>query len=195
MAVLRAEGVFKNKIIKLFIKNPLLVRLINPKKNESLDDVAEVLLGFDGVVGDKRVYEQGHIFDHDFADDTTITERTFIFVETQVPTVNVNSPLIDFNLYITVFTCHRLVDLSDTSVPTKNEMKKLGYMGNRIDILCAVIDEILNGYENLGIGRVMPSGINYTTIYKPKVGYYGKQLRYTVKGYNAGSDLCELMAE
>ncbi len=191
MALLQFEGIYKNKIIKLLINNELVIKMINPTPNPKLDDIADVLLGFSGKVGSETVEEQGHIFDHDFVDDTVTNEKTFIFIETQIPTISTSSPLVDFNLYITVFCHERLVDLNNNSVPTKNEMKKMGYIGNRIDILCSVIDKIMMGNKNLGIGAVSPSKQNFSCVYKPKIGYYGKQLRYIVKGYNSGSEMCD----
>ena len=193
MAVLQFEGIYKNKIIKLLLADDIVVKMINPVLNPKLDDITDVLLGFKGKIGYEIVEEQGYIFDHDFVDDTVTDEKTFIFVETQIPNISTTSPLIDFNLYFTVFTHNRLVDLNSLSTPTKNEMRKLGYIGNRIDILCAAIDRIINGNSGLGIGEVQPSKQNFSTVYKPKLEYYGKQLRYVVKGYNTGSDTCDSM--
>lgn len=194
MPLLNFEGIYKKRIIDLLLKDELIVKLINPTPNPLLDDIIDVLTGGQWIVQGKQVKEQGHIFDHDFVDDTITEEKTFIFVETNIPYVSANCPLTDFYLYVTVFANNNLVNLTSSSMPKKSDMRKLGYIGNRIDILCAVIDKILNGNNKIGIGKVMPSDRNFTSIYKPKVGYYGKQLRYFVKGYNTERDSCDFIS-
>ena len=190
MSLANLDGLYKERIIKLLLADDTVVKLINPTPN-SLLDIPEVLLGGEWNINGKLIKEQGHIFDHDFVDDTITEQKTFIFVETQVPSIDKYKPyLVDINLYISVFADNRLVRLSDKTAPTKGEMKKLGFHGNRIDMLCARVDELLNGRDNIGLGDIKPYERSYTSVYKPKVGYYGKMLHYYVKGYNTENNEC-----
>lgn len=193
MTLLNFEGAYKEKVINLLIKNALLVKLINPTPNKTLDDIYDVLLGGEWIINGEQIKEQGHIFDHDFVDDTTTQEKVFMFIETQIPSVNSNTGLVDINLYITIFAKNRLVNLTNISSPTKSEMKKLGYKGNRVDMLCAIVDNILNGKKTIGLGKVSPATSNFSRVYIPKTGYYGKQLTYTIKGYNTSGDECDAL--
>lgn len=98
----------------------------------------------------------------------------------------------DFNLYVYIFTAKSLVQISEDTIPSADEISKMGYYGNRIDILCDITDRLLNGCELLqGIGDVKPSPENYVTSYRPNSNYYGKCLKYTISNYNEGGDTVE----
>ena len=71
-------------------------------------------------------------------------------------------------------------------------MKKAGYEGNRIDILCGVVDDLLNGKEIASIGAIEPAKMGYLKLYQPNKQFYGKLLTYTVKAYDDGGDSCDL---
>lgn len=190
MSLAKLDGLYKERIIKLLLADETIIKLINPTPNPLLD-ISEVLLGGEWNINGEQIKEQGHIFDHDFVDDTVTEQKVFIFVETQVPTIDAYNPyLVDINLYISIFADNRLIDLTDRTSPTKGEMKKLDFHGNRIDMLCAEVDDILNGKSDIGLGNIQPCTRNFSSIYKPKVGYYGKILHYYVKGFNVGDDEC-----
>lgn len=131
------------------------------------------------------------IFDYDFADDSTAEEKTFVFIETEIPAVRQNI-FTDFNLYVYVFAAKSLVPITDNTIPSADEVNEMGYCGNRIDLLCDIIDRTLNGSESIqGIGDVKPSPENYVTNYRPNSNYYGKCLKYTISNYNKGGDSVE----
>lgn len=177
---------YKSKIINLLLRSEEFIKLINPTPSECDDlDIIDVLVGGEWIINGKKWQEQGHIFDYNFVNDTTTDQKTFVFVETDIDTISQNT-FIDFNLYVCIFTSKELVRLTSNTVPTVKEVKKMGYFassnGNRIDILCDVVDKILNGNEKVqGIGTLEPAPRGFCTPYSPNAKYYGKCLKYHIK--------------
>ena len=186
---------YKNTIINLLINNNDFVKLINPKESEcSKIKIRDVLLGGSWFIDGKKYEEQGHVFDYNFVDDTTTDEKTFVFVETDIDTVRQNI-YTDFNLYVCIFTHKSLVRIMDDTIPSMNEVEEMGYnvghYGNRVDILCDIVDNILNGNEKIrGIGTVEPATRGYVSMYCPNSKYYGKCLKYKISNLNMGGDEC-----
>ena len=186
---------YKNTIINLLINNNDFVKLINPKESEcSKIKIRDVLLGGSWFIDGKKYEEQGHVFDYNFVDDTITDEKTFVFVETDIDTVRQNI-YTDFNLYVCIFTYKSLVRITDSTTPSINDVEKIGYnvgyYGNRVDILCDIVDNILNGNEKIrGIGTVKPAPRNYVSMYCPNQKYYGKCLKYKISNLNMGGDEC-----
>ena len=186
---------YKNTIINLLINNNDFVKLINPKESEcSKIKIRDVLLGGSWFIDGKKYEEQGHVFDYNFVDDTITDEKTFVFVETDIDTVRQNI-YTDFNLYVCIFTYKSLVRITDSTTPSINDVEEIGYnvgyYGNRVDILCDIVDNILNGNEKIrGIGTVKPAPRNYVSMYCPNQKYYGKCLKYKISNLNMGGDEC-----
>ena len=187
---------YKNTIINLLLKNQNFVKLINPQPSECPQITTEnVLLGGTWIYNGKKYDEQGHIFDYNFVDETTTDEKTFVFVETDIDTVRQNL-FTDFNLYICIFSAKSLVRITDDTVPSLMDIEEMGYessyYGNRVDILCDIVDGILNGNKKIkGIGDVEPAPRGYVTMYCPNSKYYGKCLKYKISNLNMGGDECE----
>lgn len=187
---------YKNKIILLLLKNKDFIKLINPSPSKCEDlDIIDVLLGGEWIINGKKYEEQGQIFDYNFVDDTITEEKTFIFVETDIDYIR-NNMFVDFNLYVCIFTAKKLVRLSDISKPSVKEVKNMGYFagtnGNRIDILCDIVDKTISGNNRIpGIGTVKPYERGYVKQYCPNNKFYGKCLHYTVSNYlDNESDNC-----
>lgn len=196
MANLYYATSYKNRIINLLLKTRNLIKLINPTASECEDlDIIDVLLGGKWFINGKEWKEQGHIFDYNFVDETTTEEKTFIFVETDIDTVRDNM-FTDFNLYVCIFTHKSLVRITNATVPTVKEVKEMGYFAstyaNRIDVLCDIVDRVLNGTNKIaGIGNVEPASRGYVTMYCPNSNYYGKCLKYKISNLNEMDDECE----
>lgn len=193
MSNLYRASEYKNKIISLLLRNKNFIKLVNPTRTQGLT-TQKVMLGGEYMVNGKLIKEQGHIFDYNFVDDTVTQEKTFVFVETDIDTVR-NNMFTDFNLYVCVFTSKSLVKITNESVPTADEVGELGYFvgyyGNRVDILCDIVDKELNGTDKIkAIGDVEPAPRGYITLYTPNNKYYGKCLKYKVTNYNEGGDDC-----
>lgn len=157
-------------------------------------DIIDVLIGGRWFINGKEYIEQGHVFDYNFVLDTITKDRTYIFVETDIENVN-RDMFIDFNLYVYIFTAKSLVRLTSESSPTVKEVKDMGYFAstyaNRIDVLCDIVDRILNGTDQInGVGNVEPASRNYVTLYYPNRDFYGKCLKYKISNYNDDGDEC-----
>lgn len=195
MANLYYATSYKNKIINLLLKNRNLIKLINPATSECENlDIVDVLLGGKWFINGKEWKEQGHIFDYNFVDETTTEEKTFIFVETDIDTVR-DKLFTDFNLYVSVFTHKSLVRITNTTIPTVKEVKDMGCFAstyaNRVDVLCDIVDRILNGTDKIaGIGDVEPAPRGYVSLYCPNSNYYGKRLKYNISNLNEMEDEC-----
>lgn len=62
---------------------------------------------------------------------------------------------------------------------------------NRIDVLCDIVDRVLNGTDKIaGIGDVEPASRGYMTLYCPNTNYYGKRLKYHITNFNDAEDSC-----
>ena len=187
---------YKNKIINLLLREKNFIKLINPTPSECEDlDIVDVLLGGEWFINGKKHKEQGHVFDYNFVEDTTVDQRTFVFVETDIDTIRENL-FTDFNLYVCIFTAKELVRLTSESVPSVKEIKEMGYFAstyaNRIDVLCDVVDRVLNGNNKMqGIGTVKPASRGFCTPYIPNNRYYGNCLKYRISNLNEVVDGCE----
>lgn len=196
MANLYYAAEYKNRIINLLLSNENFIKLINPTPSKCEDlDIVDVLLGGEWFIDGQKWEEQGHVFDYEFVNETTTDERTFIFVETDIKGVDKNL-FTEFNLYVCIFAYKSLVRLSNDTSPSVKEVKEMGYFAstyaNRIDVLCDIVDRILNGSDKLRtIGNIEPAERNYVTLYRPNSKYYGKCLKYTVSSLNEIEDTCE----
>lgn len=189
MANLYYASEYKNKIINLLLRNKDFIKLINPTPSKCEDlDIIDVLLGGKWFIDGKEWTEQGHVFDYEFVNETTTEDKTFVFVETDIDAVR-NGIFSDFNLYVYVLTAQNLVKLSSNTIPTAKDVKEMGYYAdtyaNRVDVLCDIVDRILNGSRNIrGIGWVEPAKRGYVTLYRPHQKYYGKCLKYHITNLN-----------
>lgn len=196
MSVLYTASNYKNTIISLLLRNQDFISLINPQKPpHSLMSTEDMLLGGVWFFNGKKYEEQGHIFDHNFVDDTTVQEKTFVFVETDIDSIYQENTFADYHLYICIFTSKNLVRITDDTVPSINDVEIMGYnaghYGNRVDILCDNVDKILIGNKKLkGIGDIKRSPRGFCTIYSPNNKYYGKCLKYIISNLNETEDNC-----
>lgn len=183
------SSLYKNRIINLLLKNKDFITLLSPTPSACEDlDIIDVLLGGKWVINGIKHEEQGYIFDYNFANETTKEEKTFVFVETDIPSVTDNF-FMDFNLYIHVFCDKNLIRLSSDTSPTVDQIKNMGYFAsiyaNRIDVLCDVIDQTINGNDTIpGLGTIKPASRNFVSIYYPNNNYYGKCLKYHITNIN-----------
>ena len=79
-------------------------------------------------------------------------KKHLVFIETDIDMIRQNI-FTDFNLYICIFTSKSLIRITDDTAPSINEVEEMGYevghYGNRIDILCDIVDRILNGNKKI----------------------------------------------
>lgn len=193
MSNLYYSSKYKNTIIDILIQNNDFVKLINPNMPPNKKMLQkEMLLGGIFHIDGKEYKEQGHIFDHNFIKNTTTSNKTFVIVETDIDEISQNA-FVHFNLYIFIFTEKSLVRITDNTIPSINDIEKMGYhtgyYGNRIDILCDIVDKTLNGNKKLkGICSVHPAPRGFCRLYSPNDNYYGKCLNYKITNYNDGGN-------
>lgn len=193
MTNLYAASNYKNIVINLLLNNNDFVTLMTPPKpphqNISKEDM---LLGGTWVFNGKRYEAQGQLFDHNFVEETTVEEKTFVFVETDIDNIR-DGLFVNFNLYICIFASKGLIRITDDTVPSINDVEIMGYnaghFGNRIDILCDIVDRTINGNSKLrGISDIEPVPRGFCTIYSPNIKYYGKCLKYNISNLNADAE-------
>ena len=195
MSMLFAASNYKNIIINLLLNNADFIDLMNPPKSPHKNISKEdMLLGGIWFLNGKKYEEQGQIFDHNFVDETTVEEKTFVFVETDIDMIK-NNIFTVFNLYICVFTSKNLVRITDDTTPSINDVEMMGYnaghYGNRIDILCDIVNRTINGNIKIkGVGDITPAQRGFCTIYSPSNKYYGKCLKYTISNINEEETNC-----
>lgn len=174
----------KSKIIGRLCTNENVVKLIAPKENDDLD-LDDILLGGEWMINGKQIKEQGYIFDYNYVDDTITDSRVSICVETLPGAFHF--PTIDVMIFIHIYVHKDIMKLTSESsikpsVPTKNEMNNLGFIGNRCDQLTQVIGKMLNGVSNIGgITEIKPRDNGYIGLDIPNKEFYGKCMVFKAK--------------
>ena len=135
---------YKNIIINLLLKDNDFVTLMSPQKPPHNQlGIQDMLLGGTWFIDNKKYEVQGQLFDHNFVTD---------IIETDIDMIRQNI-FTDFNLYICIFTAKTLIRITDGTTPSINEVEEMGYevghYGNRIDVLCDIVDGILNGNKKI----------------------------------------------
>lgn len=195
MSNLYTASEYKTTIIDLLLDSDDFVMLMTPSSPPHRQiSTKDMLLGGIWFINGKKYEEQGQVFDHNFVDDTTVDEKTFVFVETDIDNIESDS-FIDFVLYVCIFTAKSLVRITKDSDPSIFDVEEMGYHignynhGNRIDILCDVVDRILNRNRNIkGVGDIKPAPRGFCKSYSPNNKYYGKCLKYVISNYNEMDD-------
>lgn len=156
-------GKAKNKIIREFIKDINIINAIGSENVKSIDG-AEKLIGT-------------HIFDYDQNPNTLDTVGTFITIQVHIPQSRYEiksfvSPTIEIR--IMSHEGHMVVD----NIPKITE--------NRNDYLSKLIDEKLNGRNDIGIGGIRLTS-NIESSYQKN--YICRQMIFTCTDLN--DSLCE----
>lgn len=183
-------GLYKKKIIEILTKNQDVIKLIDPVLDDNLE-IEDILLGGTFVVDGKRKKYQGYIFDFDFISDTISEAKTFIEIECYIVKTEANM-FNNFILEIKVISHKNSIRLDKFTSPTSSEMNDKGVYSNRVDGLCTVIDKLLNGKNDMGVGNLNPVTNGYNVVYPlSNNNYYAKSLAYMVKNCNESGDICE----
>lgn len=104
MSNLYTASEYKTTIIDLLLDSDDFVMLMTPSSPPHRQiSTKDMLLGGTWFINGKKYEEQGQVFDHNFVDDTTVDEKTFVFVETDIDNIESDS-FIDFVLYVCIFT-------------------------------------------------------------------------------------------
>lgn len=138
------------------------------------------------------VMNQGQFSDCTPPDGIPSAEQTFAAVDVCIDAVRQNT-CVDYSLYVYLYTNRNLATLDGQSSPSAEAIREMGYCAdetaNRIDVLCDIVDRILNGTDKLpGIGKTEPAPEEYVTNFCPADCYYGKRLKYKISNCNEEGD-------
>lgn len=187
---------FKRKLRNVLSASDEMITIISPKE-DSRFDIDQILLGGTYEVENptthamEKIILQGYILDFYYIPDTIIENKLFVCIESNVESVSDNV-IGDFTIDVWVFTPKTNVVLTEFTVPKKSEVNTLGYIGNRIDTACAIIENLFKGSDQYGLGLIKASPRNFISTGAPTTDYYGKKMRFTVSGYIPieGGDAC-----
>lgn len=162
-SVIKDIGIFKNRLLSLFLQSPELCELLLGAgytdddvygKNEVDDDY--------GIV-----YKQ--IFPYLYIAGTQTEVLPYLCFEADIPAI----PYREIKeLKITIWCCcHK-----DCMNYSKN-----GYLGTRVDIMADMVERQLRESDILGIGKIALNSVTYLNNINDK--YYGRQLLFTIPAF------------
>ena len=185
----KSLGEYKDLLFKLLMmsgeKSDLLMDIVMPTLDDDNLDKYDNFLGGEFEIyntkGKKEIIKlQGRLFDVPFIYSTVENTINTICIDTNIRNCNQNTKEMVITLNI---MCHR--DNLKLDYETKRKYKKLGYVGNRLDIMVALIGEILNYSKDseLGIGTLVPLPHNPVTPDYPNNNFFGKTMIYTCSDF------------
>lgn len=180
----KSLGEYKNLLFQLLMlsgeKSDLLMEIVMPTlDNDKLDKYDNFLGGEFEIYnsdGDREIVKlQGRLFDVPFIYSTVENTINTICIDTNVRSCNQNTKEMVITLNV---ICHK--DNLKLDYETKRKYKKLGYTGNRLDIMVSLIGEILNYSKDseLGIGALIPFPRNPIVPDYPNNNFFGKTMNY-----------------
>jgi hypothetical protein len=185
----KSLGEYKDLLFKLLMlsgeKSDLLIDIVMPTLDDKRFDKFDNFLGgeFEEYNKDGKVEIvklQGRLFDVPFIYSVVTSTINTICIDTNIRSCNPNTKEMVITLNV---MCHK--DNLKLDTKTKRKYKALGYVGNRLDIMVALIGEILNYSKdsNLGIGTLVPLSHNPITPDYPNNDYFGKTMIYTCSDF------------
>lgn len=188
----KSLGDYKELLFKLLMlsgeKSELLMDITMPSLDDNRLEKYDNFLGgeYDVYAGSgktkttEHVKLQGRLFDVPFVYSTVTNTINVICIDTNIKSCNPNTKEMVITLNV---MCHK--DNLKLDTETKRKYKKLGYKGNRLDIMVALIGEILNYSKksNLGIGTLVPYPHNPISPDYPNSNFFGKTMIYTCSDF------------
>lgn len=174
----------KKQLLMSGEKSDLLMELLLPELDDDRFDIYDNILGgnFEYYQSGKKIYIElvGRLFDVPFVYSTITNTMTAICFDVNITQCTPSTK----ELLITIdVVCHKnnLV-LSSTE---KSKFKKIGYEGNRLDIMVSLIGDLLNNnpLSDKCLGSLTPIRNNPTQSYFPQNDFFGKILRYTCSDF------------
>ena len=190
----KSLGDYKDLLFKLLMfsgeKSDLLMDIAMPTLDDIRFDKYDNFVGgeydiYGDIDGDKKqdiehVRLQGRLFDVPFIYSTVTSTINVICIDTNIKECNPNTKEMVITLNV---MCHK--DNLKLDTETKRKYQKKGYKGNRLDIMVALIGEILNYSKEskLGIGTLIPLPYNTITPDCPNDSFFGKTMTYTCSDF------------
>lgn len=149
--------------------------MIGPALYKS-ENIREVLLGKDYKDRYKSEAEiikdlKSNIFSHLFIDEVIDETQTYIFYDVTMPRFSRSMKTCQVTIYA---FCHK--SLIDT-------ISKQGYEGNRVDILCQMVESEVLAPENIreyGVGKLELTSVK---LYSDQRKFYGKVMEFSVPDF------------
>ena len=191
----KSLGDYKYLLFKLLMysgeKSDLLIDITMPSLDDERFDKYENFTGgeFDYYTGNgknqttEHVELKGRLYDVPFIYSTVTETINVICIDTNISNCNPNTKEMVVTLNV---MCHK--DNLKLDTKTKRKYSKLGYKGSRLDIMVALIGEILNYSKdndkmNVQIGTLNPVLRNPIVPYYPNDNFFGKTMTYTCTGF------------
>ena len=185
----KSLGEYKDLLFQLLMmsgeKSDLLMDIVMPSLDDDRFDKIDNFLGGEHEEYNKEgkleiVKLQGRLFDVPFIYSTVENTINTICIDTNIRSCNPNTKEMVITLNV---MCHK--DNLKLDRETKRKYRALGYTGNRLDIMVALIGEILNYSKeaNLGIGTFVPLPHNPVTPDFPNSNFFGKTMIYTCSDF------------
>lgn len=131
------------------------------------DVVYELVLGEGNTDGD---FDK-HFFNTLFIDTTQLEDKTYITMDTEI--IEAKSTKVKcIAIIMDIFTAPSNILLTDNE---QEKFYKLGYKGNRIDVLLDAIKRSISDLD-IGIGQVTLAPTNAVRIVRPTDKFYGKRM-------------------
>lgn len=189
----KSLGEYKDLLFQLLMmsgdKSDLLMDIVMPTLDDDRFDKIDNFLGgefeeYFSTENNEQTLEivklQGRLFDVPFIYSTVENTINTICIDTNIRNCNPNTKEMIITLNV---MCHKNNLRLDRE--TKRRYRALGYTGNRLDIMVALIGEILNYSKeaNLGIGTLIPLTRNPITSDFPNSNFFGKTMIYTCSDF------------
>ena len=185
----KSLGEYKDLLFQLLMmsgeKSDLLMDIIMPSLDDDRFDKIDNFVGGEYEEYNKEgkleiVKLQGRLFDVPFIYSTVENTINTFCIDTNIRSCNPNTKEMVITLNV---MCHK--DNLKLDRETKRKYRALGYTGNRLDIMVALIGEILNYSKeaNLGIGTLVPLPHNPVTPDFPNSNFFGKTMIYTCSDF------------
>ena len=186
-----ALGSYKEELFQLILMHELselLIDILMPVIEDDRFDKIDNFVGgnyeYYGSDGIEKVKLKSHLFDVPFIYSTVTNTINVICIDTNISSCNPNTKEMVITLNV---MCHK--DNLELDTETKRKYKKLGYKGNRLDIMVALIGEILNYSKENGkksgiqIGTLNPIPRNPVIPDYPNNNFFGKTMTYTCSDF------------
>lgn len=189
----KSLGEYKDLLFQLLMmsgeKSDLLMDIVMPTLDDDRLSKLDNFLGgefeeYFSTENNEQTLEivklQGRLFDVPFVYSTVENTINTICIDTNIRSCNPNTKEMVITLNV---MCHK--DNLKLDIKTKRKYRELGYKGNRLDIMVALIGEILNYSKdaNIGIGTLVPLPHNPVTPDFPNSNFFGKTMIYTCSDF------------
>lgn len=167
--------VIKNNLLTTFLNDEYLCKLVSDRY-----DITTPAL-------DLR-YKQ--IFPYEYTSDTTTDAQAYLMFETRVSSLNAQfgsrHPAVKQVWLYVYCICHERIMMIDDVVAERLELNDPNARGSRVDLMCARVDRLIQGYDTSPFGRFLLDDQEILSAQSPD--YRGKVTIYYSENMNMYGD-------